>query len=417
MAKELSSAVKQALNDIYYNISAQRGAQGLALLEKASAAGDGDASCILARCLCGKQYVWAGHGFPEDDDRATMLLHKSVEQGSALGVLICIRTEELTPELLQKMPYSSLQEAFDTVLAIAEGGDGFCQYVIGNTYFWWDFISIQGKEASSFPTPEGFRQYLIDNISKCESWFQKAFHNGMYAAGDNLYQYYTKGDDDLIAPQPAKADALWKIGAELGYPLHQHFYADDLLDAGKTAEALQWYKIGAQNGQPECWYHLGKLYEEGTGVPKDISYAVQCYEKALSPANCTSHRANAAKYLGALYYEGNGVTQDYQKAFSLLMECHNLNSDAFTRRLLGKCYYYGRGTYQDFQQARSLLEPLTTAEAETFYILGTIYCQGLGTAENIAKGVEYLKKATNFPAASEELRKYKKTLFGRWVRR
>ena len=121
MAKELSSAVKQALNDIYYNISAQRGAQGLALLEKASAAGDGDASCILARCLCGKQYVWAGHGFPEDDDRATMLLHKSVEQGSALGVLICIRTEELTPELLQKMPYSSLQEAFDTVLAIAEG--------------------------------------------------------------------------------------------------------------------------------------------------------------------------------------------------------------------------------------------------------------------------------------------------------
>ena len=42
MAKELSSAVKQALNDIYYNISAQRGAQGLALLEKASAAGAAD---------------------------------------------------------------------------------------------------------------------------------------------------------------------------------------------------------------------------------------------------------------------------------------------------------------------------------------------------------------------------------------
>ncbi len=54
----LSSEVKQALQDIYYNVRTGRGAQAFALLEQASESGDGDASCVLARCLCGYQYVW-----------------------------------------------------------------------------------------------------------------------------------------------------------------------------------------------------------------------------------------------------------------------------------------------------------------------------------------------------------------------
>ena len=91
MGKALSSEVKQALQDIYYNERTGRGKAAFALLEKASAAGDGDASCILARCYCGYQYVWSGHGFPEDDDKAVEFLHKSVGQGSALGVLVCLR--------------------------------------------------------------------------------------------------------------------------------------------------------------------------------------------------------------------------------------------------------------------------------------------------------------------------------------
>lgn len=58
MSKGFSPEVKQALKNIYYDTAAQRGAEGFSLLEKASAAGDGDATCILARCLCGRQYVW-----------------------------------------------------------------------------------------------------------------------------------------------------------------------------------------------------------------------------------------------------------------------------------------------------------------------------------------------------------------------
>ena len=120
MAAVLSSEVERALQDIYYDVRTGRGKEAFALLEEASAAGDGDASCVLARCLCGYQYVWRGHGFPEDDERATKLLHKSVEQGSALGVLVALRSGELTPSVQKKMPFQSLQAAFDEVEALAE---------------------------------------------------------------------------------------------------------------------------------------------------------------------------------------------------------------------------------------------------------------------------------------------------------
>ena len=53
----------------------------------------------------------------------------------------------------------------------------------------------------------------------------------------------------------------------------------------------------------------------------------------------------------------------------------------------------------------------------TFYLLGYLYARGLGGPEDIAKGVEYLQKASEVPEAKEELRHYKKTLLGKWVRR
>ena len=191
MGKELSSEVRQALQDIYYNERTGRGKEAFALLEKASAAGDGDATCILARCLCGYQYVWKGHGFPEDDDRATELLHKSVEQGSALGVLVALRSGELRPAMKRKMPFANLQEAFNEVEELAFAGDAFCQYVVGNSYFWWDFLTIQDKKKDSFSSQAAYQAYLRENISKCEDWFWKALRGGMYFAANNLNHYYT----------------------------------------------------------------------------------------------------------------------------------------------------------------------------------------------------------------------------------
>ena len=51
-------------------------------------------------------------------------------------------------------------------------------------------------------------------------------------------------------------------------------------------------------------------------------------------------------------------------------------------------------------------------------MLGRIYCDGLGKPEDIGKGVEFLRQISDHhPEAQEELKKYKKGLFGGWKRR
>lgn len=411
MPKVLSNEVKQALQDIYYNERTGRGKEAFALLEKASAAGDGDASCLLARCYCGYQYVWSGHGFPEDDDKAIAFLHKSVEQGSALGVMVALRSGELTPSLEKKMPFANLQEAFNEVLELAESGDAFCQYTIANSYFWWDFLRIQNKGKDSFPNHEAFKAYLKENISKCEDWFWKALRGGIYFAANNLNRYYTQGDEDIIAPQPEKAKDLWKIGAEYGHPIHQSIYAKDLEKEGRKEEALHWFKEAAEGGEPDGWYQVGRCYFEGIGTEKDEAYAVKCFEKEIPSGGIGSHNL-----LGKAYFYGRGVPQDYAKAFQLISFTYD-QGVTWGIYYLGKCCFEGWGTPQNYEKARMFLEQVNWDNSEVYYMLGFIYGRGLGVSADIPKAVAYLKKAGNYKEAKEELLHYKKTLFGKWVRR
>ena len=415
MAASLSNEVKQALEDIYYNERTGRGREALALLERASAAGDGDATCVLARCYCGRQYVWAGHGFHEDDHKAVRYLHKSVEQGSALGVLVALRSGELTPSVQKKMPFKNLQEAMDEALALAESGDAFSQYVVANSYFWWDFLSIQNKDADSFPSHEQFKAYLKENISKCEDWFWRAFRGGMYFAANNLNKYYREGDEDIIAPQPEKARDLYKIGAEAGHPIMQAIHADDLSEAGRKEEALHWYKKAAEGGHPGAWYDVGRCYFNGEGTDQDDTYAVRCFEKELEKNPIHEGSCNL---LGKAYFFGRGVLTDYAKAYHLLYTAYDRQQSTWGTFYLAKCAFNGLGTPQDYGKALEFIRKMTFENPEADYMQGYIHARGLGgVPEDIKKGVELLKKAGNLPEAKEELLHYKKTLFGKWVRR
>ena len=410
MGRFFSDIVEQALRDIYYDVTTGRGRESFKRLEQASWAGDGDASCILARCYCGHQYVWSGHDFPEDDDKAVGLMHKAVQQGSAIGVLLALRSGELTPQLRAGMPFSSLKEAFDIVLEKARQGEPFCQYTIGNTYFWWDFLEIDGKGKESFPSQEAFRAYLIENIAKCEDWFWKAFRGGMYHAANNLNRYYSQGDEDLIAPQPEKAKDLWKIGAELGYPVHQYIYAKELQEKGRSAEAFEWHKKAAENGETDSWYYVGLAYEEGKVTGQDYSRAAQCYERGLKDGIGCHNR------LGALCFDGKGVPKDEERAVKLLTWAYE-QGNKWGLVYLGKAYFYGRGVQKDYVRARQLLGDVTWSNQDASYMLGVMYAQGLGVDQDIRKGVEHLQKAGDLKEARDELAKYKKNLFGKWIRR
>ena len=110
------------------------------------------------------------------------------------------------------------------------------------------------------------------------------------------------------------------------------------------------------------------------------------------------------------------MEKDYARAFQLLKYGYDHNT-TWGVCYLGKCYFRGWGTQQDYVKAREFLEQVDWTNKEAFYMLGAIYGQGLGVPEDIKKGVEYLQKAGDNEEAKKELLKYKKTLFGKWVRR
>ena len=151
-------------------------------------------------------------------------------------------------------------------------------------------------------------------------------------------------------------------------------------------------------------------------MEKDEAYAARCYEKGLTQKKDSGSRIGCANRLGAFYYDGTGVEKDYARAFQLMKYGYDHNT-TFAVCYLGFCYFRGQGTQQDYGKAREFLEKVNWNNKEAFYMLGVIYGRGLGVPADIKKGVEYLQKAGDYKEAKEELLKYKKTLFGKWVRR
>lgn len=414
MGRFFSDPVEQALKDIYYNMSAGRGQEGFRLLEKAVADGDADACCLLARCLYGPEYTWPGHRFPTDEQRGDELMHRSVMGGSAIGTLISLRCGVMDNRLEQTMPLESLQVAFDIVLDKAEHGEPFCQMVIGNVYYWGDFLRIQKKNRQSFDSDDDFFRYARENIMKCEDWLWRSLRNGVTTGGVNLANFYRDGEKGLIAPRPEMEGEVYRYGADRGYPDYLFYYANDLYNAGKKTEAFDFYRKAAQAGEPRALFWAGYSYELAEGVPKDDARAAQYYQQALEAP--IYEKVNPANRLGMFYYDGEGVERDYAKAFQLLKWAEDNNGSPMLY-YLGACYANGQGTQQNYPAALRYLERIDWNCPPGFYLLGKMYCNGLGVPMDIAKGVEYLQKAGNVPEAKEELKHYKKTLFGKWVRR
>lgn len=413
MGNFFSDEVETALQYIYYDnrLRLHRGQEGFDILVKASDQGDGDADCVLARCLSGYQYVWPGHHFPEDDKKVAKLLHRSIERGSALGILVAKRSGLFTPVWQKRAPIT-LKEAFRQVLDKAAGGDAFCQYTIGNTYFWWDFLSIEEKNRNDFSSQEDFQSYMIENITKCEDWFWRAFKGGMYLAGNNLEHYYRNGDRGYVDPQPEKAAQIFPMGAQMGYPPHQIFYANNLEEAGDKANAHYWRLQAAEGGQPHLWYQVGRTFYDGKVVKEDIKKAYECFNKAIEEDN----DPDAYNIMGACIFVGYQIPQDHAKAFDYFSTARKLKESTFGYPYLAQCFLEGWGTAADYQQAYKLAWE-TKDKPRSLYVLGRIYCEGLGMPQDIPMGVDFLDRASSLPEAKEERKHYKKTLLGRWKRK
>ena len=116
-------------------------------------------------------------------------------------------------------------------------------------------------------------------------------------------------------------------------------------DEGRFAEAVDWYRLAADQGDAGGQWLLGNMYEEGKGIPQSYIDAVRWYRRAA-----VQGYAVGQSKLGSMYEDGRGVPQDYTEA----VIWYRLAADQGEVRgqwSLGRMFEQGRGVPQNYVEA------------------------------------------------------------------
>jgi uncharacterized protein len=101
----------------------------------------------------------------------------------------------------------------------------------------------------------------------------------------------------------------------------------------------------AEGGNVAAQNRLGRLYNEGQGVPRNYGQAKQWFEKAAEQGH-----AEAQVNLGMLYLLGQGAPESDQMALFWFRRAAK-QEDALAFAKIGLMYALGRGVPKDFIQA------------------------------------------------------------------
>ena len=269
----------------------------------------GDAYALLARVYAGPRFTWAESGFPEDNMRTYQCLHDSIRRNSPIGTLQALRIAgSITPTVRRDMQLS-FDDAFRIVCDYAKKDDAYCQYIIGNVFFWGDYHTITPAKQLLAPDKASFGQRLqrvLQSKSLREGiatlrgtadeetlqakarehaklWFNKALNQGLAMFQGNLRNIYIDEGDYENARRVARS------AAELGNPTMMLYTGLDHHEKGEFTEAFTWFTKGADLGQPECiaeladyYYHFYKQPMLRATIPYDPVKATELYQQAAT---------------------------------------------------------------------------------------------------------------------------------------
>ena len=269
----------------------------------------GDAYALLARVYAGPRFTWAESGFPEDNMRTYQCLHDSIRRNSPIGTLQALRIAgSITPTVRRDMQLS-FDDAFRVVFDYAQKNDAYCQYIIGNVFFWGDYHTITPAKQLLAPAKASFGQRLqrvLQSKSLREGiatlrgtadeetlqaksreyaklWFKKALEQGLAMFQGNLRNIYIDEGDYENARRVARS------AAELGNPTMMLYTGLDHHEKGEFTEAFTWFTKGADLGQPECiaeladyYYHFYEQPMLRATIPYDPVKATELYQQAAT---------------------------------------------------------------------------------------------------------------------------------------
>lgn len=149
-------------------------------------------------------------------------------------------------------------------------------------------------------------------------------------------------------------------------------------------------RLADKEQNADARYQLGRMYEQGAGVPKDELKAMQIYQQAAQEGS-----GPAALKIGNAYYTGQGVEKDYKKAFQWYQKAAEKNNYP-AQYNIGLMLEEGLGVKKDL--IRSFDTYKQSAEqgyAPAQMALGRMYLKGIGTPQDFTQAIFWYKLAAD----------------------
>lgn len=398
------SRVEYAINNIWVNPRSGNGEEALRRLREAAEEGDGDACYFLARCYSGPHYVDPCFGFESNDETAGEWYNKSIELGSAVGMMGAMRVGGFKPRCgdFVYSPYQTKREVWDRVMEMARGGQIFCRYMIANAYYYGDAVELAGLKVNG-------QADVCALLRKAVQIYEELMEAGMTLCIGNLLDILTSGKYGM--PVDTERARHWEEkAAQQGIAAYEIKVAKRLAET-QPDRAMELYRSAAEHGDAEGYLELGKMYSYCGRKEKNLRLAKEYFEKAIA---LDPDAIGPYNRLGEIYFKGgDGMEPNYPAAAECFLKVIDRNE--WSSDMLGYCYLHGLGVPVDYARAKKLMERYP-AEPLSCAGLGEIYAYGLGVPADISKAMTYWNKFPEDSGIAEHRKNFKKTLFG-WKKR
>ncbi len=173
-------------------------------------------------------------------------------------------------------------------------------------------------------------------------------------------------------------------------PRYQYQYARALTKAKKWDQALLFYQKSVKQNYALAQFGLAIMYEEGTGIKKNVKMAIKWYRKAAE-----NGYVNAQSVLADMYYNGKEkyLEKDYAQALKWYRKAAE-QGNSYSQDMLGDMYYYGKGIEKDYEQSAYWYRKAAEQGYEyAQYSLGYLYEKGEGIEKDYEQSVLLYRKA------------------------
>jgi TPR repeat protein len=193
-----------------------------------------------------------------------------------------------------------------------------------------------------------------------------------------------------VSADPKTAEYWLKTAAGFGDPAAQTQLGVLYLQPGfeaSRAQAVRWFMRAAGSGFAQAEHNLGLIYTLGWGVQADREQAIHWYRRAAQ------HGLDGSKAnLGALL--ANSPNPADQKEGFELVSADAKTGRAEAENVLGYCYEYGVGTKVDLAKAVEWYKrAVDKGDVLSMYNLGNLYWKGSGVEQNFVEAFRLYSQA------------------------